>query len=203
MSGERRMRMRKIGLLGGTFDPVHYGHLLAAESAMEAAGLDGVWFVPTSAPPHKPGPGAEGRHRRGMLEAAIAGRPGFRVEDIELRRGGTSYTIDTVVALQEREPDAAFYWIAGSDMVMDLPNWREIERLAERVAFIGLERPDRACAESELPGFIRSRLVRATMPAMGISSTDIRRRTRESRSIRYMLPDPVVDYIRRNGLYES
>jgi len=195
--------MRRIGLLGGTFDPVHFGHLLAAQSAIEGARLDEVWFIPTAIPPHKPQPGASGERRRGMLEAAIADNPLFRVEDIELRREGTSYTIDTVTALRERHPDAEFFWIVGSDMVKDLPNWRRIAELARQVSFIGLERPDQPSDDELLPAYIRSRLIRAAMPPMGISSTDIRRRLRERHPVRYLLPDPVIDFIQRNGLYES
>ncbi|TFE31626.1 nicotinate-nucleotide adenylyltransferase [Cohnella luojiensis] len=195
--------MLRIGLLGGTFDPVHNGHLLAAQAAHEAAKLDEVWFIPTLMPPHKSQPGADGDKRRQMLEAAIAGNPVFRVEDIELRREGTSYTIDTVTALQDQHPEVQFYWIVGSDMVSDLPNWRKIDELADRLSFIGLERPDQAGDDSLLPSFIRRRLHRAAMPPMGISSSEIRRRCKEGRSIRYMVPDPVLEFIQRNELYES
>ncbi|BBI34784.1 nicotinate-nucleotide adenylyltransferase [Cohnella abietis] len=195
--------MRKVGLLGGTFDPVHNGHLLAAQAACEAAKLDEVWFIPTLSPPHKPQPGESSDNRRQMLEEAIATNPAFRVEDIELQREGTSYTIDTVTALQEQYPDIMFYWIVGSDMVKDLPNWRKINELAERLSFIGLERPDQPADDTMLPVFIRRRLLRASMPPMGISSTDIRRRVKEGRSIRYMLPETVIDFIVRGHLYES
>ena len=195
--------MRKIGLLGGTFDPVHNGHLLAAEASLEAAKLDEVWFIPTLSPPHKPQPGANSDERRKMLDAAIVGNPAFRVEDIELLRDGTSYTIDTVTALQERYPELIFHWIVGSDMVKDLPNWRKIEELADRLTFVGLERPDQPGDDSLLPSFIRRRLLKATMPPIGISSSEIRRRLKEGRSIRYMLPESVLDLIQRNDLYES
>jgi nicotinate-nucleotide adenylyltransferase len=194
--------MRKIGLMGGTFDPVHLGHLLAAESAREAVKLDEVWFVPTSVPPHKPQPKAGADARLAMLEAAIAGHPPFRTETAEFKREGASYTIDTVLGLQEQHPDVQFYWIVGSDMMNDLPNWRRIEELAELVTFIGLERPDQASDTTELPAFLRRKLHRAAMPPMGISSTDIRRRLKEGRSVRYQVPERVLDYIQRNGLYE-
>lgn len=195
--------MRKVGLLGGTFDPVHHGHLLAAETARDALGLDEVWFVPTLTPPHKPQPGTDAARRREMLEAAIVDNPAFRVEDIELRKEGTSYTVDTVTELRGRHPDTRFHWIVGSDMIRDLPNWRRAEELAAAVVFVGLERPDQPSDDALLPEYVRSKLTRAEMPPMGISSTDIRRRIREGRSVRYMLPDAVIDYIRRNGLYES
>jgi nicotinate-nucleotide adenylyltransferase len=195
--------MRRTGLMGGTFDPVHYGHLLAAEAAREAAQLNEVWFIPTYMPPHKGHPQADAEARLAMLEAALAGIPEFRAVDIELQRQGISYTIDTVKALMEQYPDRSFYWIAGSDMVKNLPRWREPEELARRVTFIGLERPEEPLSEEDIPAFIRSRLIRAAMPMIGLSSTDIRRRCKEGRSIRFMTPDSVVEWIQRNGLYES
>lgn len=195
--------MRRTGLLGGTFDPVHYGHLLAAEAAREAAKLEEVWFIPTAVPPHKSHPGADAQTRIRMLEAAIAGYPEFRVEDIEIERQGISYTIDTVNALLEKHPERTFYWIVGSDMVRDLPNWRQPTELAERVTFVGLERPGTPGDDSELPSYIRRKLLRASMPPIGLSSTEIRHRRKEGRSVRFMVPDAVHDYILRNGLYES
>jgi nicotinate-nucleotide adenylyltransferase len=189
--------------MGGTFDPIHIGHLIAAESAMEAAGLEEVWFIPTNTPPHKPQPGAGARERRDMAEAAIAGRSGFRVEAQELERGGVSYTIDTVITLQEREPEREFHWIVGTDMMNDLPNWRRIEELAERISFVCLSRQGEESEESSLPEFLRSKLQIAPMPPIGISSTDIRERRRSGRSVRYLVPSAVQDYIERNGLYES
>lgn len=189
--------------MGGTFDPVHYGHLLAAEAAREAAKLEEVWFIPAHLPPHKGEPHADAEARLAMLQAALAGIPEFSALDIELRRQGVSYTIDTVKALMERHPDRSFYWIMGSDMVKNLPRWREPEELARRVTFIGLERPEEPLAEKDIPEFIRSRLIRAAMPMIGLSSTEIRRRLKEGRSVRFMTPDSVVEWIRRNGLYES
>jgi nicotinate-nucleotide adenylyltransferase len=195
--------MRRVGLLGGTFDPIHIGHLIAAQAAHEAAKLDEVWFIPTSTPPHKPQPGADSDARRRMLEAAIAGNPIFKVEDIELQREGISYTIDTVITLQERHPEVMFYWIVGSVMVKDLPNWRNIDELAERLSFVGLERPDQPGDDSLLPSLIRLRLQRAVMPPIGISSSEIRRRLKEGRSVRYMLPERILEIIQKDGLYES
>jgi nicotinate-nucleotide adenylyltransferase len=195
--------MRRIGLLGGTFDPIHNGHLLAAQAAKEAAKLDEVWFIPSSSPPHKPQPSTHASHRRQMVEAAISEDDTFQMEDIELRREGISYTIDTVIALQEQYTDVQFYWIVGSDMVKDLPNWQKIDELAERISFIGLERPDQPGDDSMLPSFIRRRLLKAAMTPIGISSSEIRQRLREGRSVRYMLPETVLEIIQRDGLYES
>ncbi len=197
------MVMIRTGLMGGTFDPIHLGHLLAAEAAREAADLDEVWFIPTAVPPHKPQPGADGAARRTMVERAVAGHPCFRVEDLELERGGVSYTIDTVNLLRERYPDRSFYWIVGTDMMNDLPNWRRIEELAERVLFVCLRREGEESEEDSLPVFLRGRLLHASMPPIGISSTDIRARRREGRSIRYQVPEAVREFIEGNGLYES
>lgn len=195
--------MKRIGLFGGTFDPVHVGHLLAAEAAREAAGLEEVWFVPAAVPPHKPAPAASARQRLDMLEAAVRGVAGFRVEPIELERPGPSYTIDTVTALQTRWPDRTFFWIVGSDMANDLPHWRNAEQLAARIGFIALERPGETIREEDLPAYLRGRLLRAPMPPIGISSSDIRRRVREGRSIRFLVPEAVREYVTRNGLYAS
>lgn len=202
--------MRRIGLMGGTFDPVHIGHLLAAEAAREAAELSEVWFIPTAVPVHKPQPGASGEERRALVAAAIAGHPAFRVEELELARQGASYTIDTVLELRRRHPDDAFFWIVGADMRDDLPHWRRIEELASLVTFIALGRPGAEAAASEgggaerrapLPAYLSGAIVNAQMPPIGISSTDIRRRRAEGRSIRYMVPEAVRAEIERKGLY--
>jgi nicotinate-nucleotide adenylyltransferase len=195
--------MRRTGLFGGTFDPVHYGHLLAAEAAKEAANLEEVWFIPTFIPPHKSSPGTDAAQRLHMLEAALAACPDFRAEPIELDRQGVSYTIDTVIELRARHPDRDFFWIVGSDMVNDLPNWKNAEQLAGFVTFIGLERPGAPIGDSGLPAYIRNKLVKAIMPPIGLSSTEIRHRVQAGRSIRFMTPDPVCEWIRRHGLYES
>lgn len=193
----------RTGLMGGTFDPIHLGHLLAAEAAREAAGLDEVWFIPTSVPPHKPQPGASGEDRRAMAELAVGGHPAFRVEELELERGGVSYTIDTVNALTGRYPDRSFHWIVGTDMMNDLPHWRHIEELAEKVVFVCLGRPGEQSEANSLPAYLKERLVMAAMPPIGISSTEIRERRRQGLSIRYQVPDSVREYIGRLGLYES
>ncbi|CAM4000269.1 nicotinate-nucleotide adenylyltransferase [Cohnella lubricantis] len=195
--------MARTGLMGGTFDPIHLGHLLAAEAAREAADLDEVWFIPTNVPPHKAQPGADAQARLEMVKLAIADHPAFRAEDAELVRGGVSYTVDTVAALREHHPDRSFYWIVGTDMMNDLPNWRRIEELAAQVRFVCLRRQGEDSEASALPAYLRDNILQAPMPPIGISSTAIRDRLREGRSIRYQVPDAVRDYIGRNGLYES
>lgn len=196
--------MIKVGFMGGTFDPVHYGHLLAAETAREACGLDEVWFVPSGQPPLKANePHADGEARLEMVYRAIDFQPHFRAMDVELERDGISYTIDTIKALSEIYPGRTFSIIIGSDRVNDLPEWREIEALAELVSFIGLTRAGETLALDALPSYIREKLTIVEMPLIEISSTAIRERVASGRSIRFLVPEKVHSFIRRTGLYGS
>lgn len=196
--------MIKAGIMGGTFDPIHIGHLIAAESALEACRLDEVWFIPTASPPLKENePGARADDRLAMVSAAIAGHERFRVLDIELRRGGVSYSIDTITTLRQLHPDHSFAYIIGSDRINDLPKWHKIDELAELVTFIGLARPGTTARPELLPEELRRRLTFADMPAIGVSSTDLRERLALGKSIRYLVPDSVHDMIRRHGWYGS
>jgi nicotinate-nucleotide adenylyltransferase len=196
--------VKKAGIMGGTFDPVHIGHLIAAETALEACRLDEVWFIPTASPPLKPNaPGASASDRLEMVAAAIADRDRFRVLDIEQRRGGVSYSVDTVKSLMELHPEYSFSYIIGSDRINDLPNWHRIGELAELVTFIGLARPGTVARPELLPEELRRRITFADMPAIGVSSTDLRERLSTGRSIRYLVPDAVHDLIRRQGWYGS
>lgn len=194
----------KVGIMGGTFDPIHHGHLLAAERAREEAGLDEVWFMPAYAPPHKPNaPKATAEQRLAMVGAAIAGNRFFRTEPMEIRRGGTSYTVDTVRELVGRCPGVDFYYIIGADMVQYLPNWVRIDELVRMIRFIGLARPGYSADAGVLPVSIRASVASASMPQVDISSTMIRDMRKAGRSIRYLVPDPVLAYIEENRLYES
>ncbi|BBH21343.1 putative nicotinate-nucleotide adenylyltransferase [Paenibacillus baekrokdamisoli] len=198
------MNLIKVGFMGGTFDPIHYGHLLAAETAREACGLDEVWFIPSFHPPLKDNePGADGSQRLEMVYRAIDFQPHFRAMDVELERGGTSFSIDSIRSLQAAYPDREFSFIIGSDRVNDLPQWHLIEELAQLVRFIGVERPGEPIDTSLLPSFIANRLTVIEMPLIEISSTDIRRRVSEGRSIRFLVPEKVYSFIKRNRLYES
>lgn len=194
----------KVGIMGGTFDPIHQGHLLAAERAREEAGLDEVWFMPSSTPPHKPNaPKASAEQRLAMVEAAIAGNPFFRAEPCEIRRGGTSYTVDTVRELKAAYPGHEFYYIIGADMVQYLPHWVRIEELARMITFIGLTRPGYSTDVSGLHEAIRDKVLPVTMPQVDISSTLIRNMRSCGQSVRYLVPETVVSYIEGNRLYES
>lgn len=192
----------KIGIMGGTFDPIHIGHLIAAEAAREQAGLDEVWFIPTADPPLKDkAPSAAADQRYEMVRLAVENHSRFRVLDIELKRGGVSYSIDTVTELRKQFPGHAFCYIIGSDRINDLPRWHRIEQLSKLAGFIGLERPSNASRMDGLPSYLQLQLVE--MPPIGISSTDLRERLAAGQSIRYRVPEPVGDYIRRRGLYGS
>ncbi|WP_258171180.1 nicotinate-nucleotide adenylyltransferase [Paenibacillus sp. R14(2021)] len=196
--------MTKVGFMGGTFDPVHYGHLLAAETAREACGLDEIWFFPSGQPPLKDnGPQAEGAARLEMVYRAIDFQPHFRAMDVELEREGISFTIDTIKSLHALYPGRTFSIIIGTDRVNDLPQWHEIEELADLVSFIGVTRAGEVFQLEGLPAFITEKLTIVEMPLIEISSTDIRARIASGRSIRFMVPEKVHSFIRRNRLYES
>lgn len=191
----------KVGIMGGTFDPIHIGHMLAAECARDAYDLEEVWFMPSHIPPHKEDAGVTGLMRLEMTAEAIAGHPSFRTLDWEVKRGGVSYTVDTVRELRDAYPEHDFYFIIGADMVAYLPKWNRIGELAEILTFIGLNRPGTELSVDDLPDFLQKAVVTAEMPLIEISSTIIRSRAASGSSIRYMVPDRVYDYIVRSGIY--
>ncbi|WP_028588713.1 nicotinate-nucleotide adenylyltransferase [Paenibacillus massiliensis] len=192
----------KVGIMGGTFDPIHIGHMLAAEAARDGYALDQIWFMPSHIPPHKHAAGATGEQRLAMTREAVACNSAFEVLDLEIRRGGVSYTIDTIRALQELHPDKDFYFIIGADMVNYLAAWEQIEELASRITFIGLRRPGFELALDSLPPFLHNKVLLADMPVVDISSTDIRERLATGHSVRYMIPESVYEYIRKGRMYE-
>ena len=186
------------GLLGGSFDPVHLGHLIAAERAAEALGLARVLFIPCARQPLKAvGPVAPAADRRAMLELAVACEPAFAVEAMELERPGPgpSYTVDTLRELARRCPGERFVLLLGADAAADLTRWRAAEEVARLAEVAALTRPG---APEVATGLVRH--VVAT-PAIEISASDIRARCLAGKSIRYLVPDAVADYIERNGLY--
>ncbi|VTR43518.1 Nicotinate-nucleotide adenylyltransferase [Actinobacillus pleuropneumoniae] len=191
----------KVGIMGGTFDPIHIGHMLAAECARDAYDLEEVWFMPSHIPPHKEDAGVTGLMRLEMTAEAVAAHPSFRTLDWEVKRGGVSYTVDTVRELREAYPEHDFYFIIGADMVAYLPKWNRIGELAEMLTFIGLNRPGTKLSVDDLPDFLQKAVVTAEMPLIEISSTIIRSRAASGSSIRYMVPDRVYDYIVRSGIY--
>jgi nicotinate-nucleotide adenylyltransferase len=193
----------KIGIMGGTFDPIHLGHMIAAESAREAAGLDEVWFMPAYIPPHKQNlPKMSAEQRLAMVKLAVAEHPNFRAVDYELARRGTSYTADTVQILRHLHPELSFYYIIGADMVMYLSKWERIGEIVEIVSFIGLQRPGYEVELKQLPEELSSKVQLAVMPLIEISSTAIRERKRLRQSVRYLVCDNVRLYMEANQLYE-
>lgn len=196
--------MSKIGIMGGTFDPIHIGHLIAAETAREQCDLHEVWFIPSYAPPLKANePGVSGQQRYEMVCEALESNSAFRALDIELQRGGVSYSYDTIMELKHRYPDHTFFYIIGSDRINDLPQWHQIEQLANQAGFIGVERPSDPINLDALPAFIQARVQLIPMPAIPISSTAIRGKVKAGKSVQYLVPDRVYSYMRRNSLYEA
>ncbi|HEU4572377.1 MAG TPA: nicotinate-nucleotide adenylyltransferase [Candidatus Limnocylindrales bacterium] len=195
-----------IGILGGTFDPVHWGHLAIGESAREALGLSRVLFVPAARPPHKPGRRiSRAEDRIAMLEAATADNPSFSVSRIEADRGGPSYTLDTLLALGRSNPGAELWFILSTEALAGLPEWHEPERVldAARLAVVpraGRPAIDAGWVEARFPG--RGDRVRwIDGPAIDVSASDIRARAAAGRSIRYLVPPAVEAYITHHGLY--
>jgi nicotinate-nucleotide adenylyltransferase len=194
----------KVGIMGGTFDPIHLGHLIAAESAREGLQLDEVWFIPSHIPPHKGlGPKANAEQRWEMVSQSLENCPHFRPIDLEMKRGGTSYTIDTAAELNRLYPQHDFYYIIGADMVQYLPQWYRVDELLNWVSFIGLERAGFDLQWEELPKAIQDKVTMIPMPMIEISSTDIRERLAGGKSIRYLVPENILHYIEVNRLYES
>ncbi len=194
-----------VGVLGGTFDPVHHGHLAIAEEAREALGLEQVQFIPAASPPHKPGrPITAAGHRLAMLELATAGNPSFAVGRIELNRGGVSYTVDTLEAMQAAGARDVWF-ILSSEALAGFPAWRHPERILElcRLAVVprgGDDRPDLAGVMDRFPGRA-DRFVFLSGPLLPISGSVVRRRVAAGRSIRYLVPDAVARYIADHRLY--
>ncbi len=196
--------MSKVGVLGGTFDPLHFGHLRAAEVARDELRLETVLFVPAANPPHKPGRGVtDASARVSMLQLALADEEGFELSNIEIERGGASYTIETLDELQRRQPDAEYWFITGSDAFVDIRTWKDWEELLERYAFVVHERPGVALerASRAVASSFHQRIVFLRREMLNVSSTEIRRSVRDGHSVRFLVPEAVGDYIRRNRLY--
>ncbi len=195
----------RIGILGGTFNPPHFGHLICAQEAYVALELDAVTFMPARVPPHKPvddEPGPE--HRYELSRLAVDGDERMTVSDLEIRRDGTSYTIDTLHQLRTQDPDSELFLIVGGDVAAGLPRWREPERVLDVATLAvakrgGTPRAEVKAALADLAGAERARFF--PMPRIEISSTEVRRRVAVGEPIRYLVPDAVAGYIEREGLY--
>jgi nicotinate-nucleotide adenylyltransferase len=199
----------RLALLGGTFDPVHYGHLLLAECCREQCRLDQVWFLPAAVPPHKQDQRcAPAAARIEMLELAIAGHQAFAVCRYEADRGGINYTVDTLTHLRQEDPTRELFFLLGADMLRDLPKWRQPQRICELALPVAVRRSGQPPLDFECLAAIASaerreeiRRYQVEMPEIGISATEIRRRVQAGLSIRFRTPRAVEQYIETQGLY--
>lgn len=194
ISSPENKKLQKIGIYGGSFDPIHHGHLILAREAREALDLERIIFVPAAVSPFKGRPpAASGEARLAMLRAAIEGEQGFEIDECELRRPPPSWTIDTVEQIQKREPEAELYLLVGEDNVATLSQWRRFDDLKKLVRFVVLDRTG-----SETP-----RDYRVVRRKIDISATNIRKRVARGQSIRYLVPQAVEKIIRRQNLYRE
>lgn len=201
--------MTKIGILGGTFDPIHQGHLRMAYEAARQAKLDQVLFMPSKIPPHKRDRMiSEEAQRAQMICLAIRGQEGFRYSDFELRRNGTTYTADTLRLLQEQYPEQQYYFIMGGDSFLQLESWSRPEEIMARAVILAISRDGLSMARMRrqaegLEEKYQARIQVIRMPQMDISSSLIRDRVRQGRDITGLVPENVAVYIREHSLYRS
>lgn len=194
----------RVGLFGGTFDPIHQGHLILAEFCREACSLDKVVFVVAGEPPHKGRPGTAARHRLEMVELAIAGNDAFEASDVEISRPGPHYTYETLELTVAARPGDELFFIIGADSLADLPGWRRPERIFELATIVVVNRPgidEQLISQFQPPAGARP-IIQVPIPGIGIASRTLRSRLAESKSIRYMVPRAVEMYLRQHRLYD-
>ena len=187
----------RIGVMGGTFDPIHNGHLVSASEVANAFELDEVIFVPTGIPWHKKTV-SSAEHRYLMTVIATAANPNFTVSRVDVDRPGTTYTVDTLTDISAAHPDADLFFISGSDAIAQILAWKEIDKVWSLAHFVAVTRPGHTLELPDAPGAEMSVL---EVPAMAISSTAVRERSNTGKPIWYLVPDGVVQYIRKHGLY--
>jgi len=196
----------RLGLMGGTFDPVHYGHLVIAEETRLVFGLDRVDFVTSADPPHKKGYEiTPAEHRYAMTLLATTSNPFFRVSRREIERAGPSYSIDTIQEYQREFPEAEIFFITGADAILEILTWHRADEAVRLCTFVAATRPgyDLAKMERVLPPSYLPHIRRITVPGVDFSSTDIRERVQRGKSIKYLVPEAVEAYIAKYNLYES
>ena len=197
----------RLGIFGGTFDPIHYGHLVLAEQCREQCQLDEVWFVPAAQPPHKLTASiSTAKARCEMIQFAIAGHSAFRLSPIELERTGPSFTVTTLDQLKSENPSRGLFLLIGADSLRDFPHWREPARILQQATIVAVNRgdrplPDRTAIRTVCGDLADTQIISATMPAIDLSATDIRSRVSQKKSIRYLVPRAVEAYIQEHGLY--
>ena len=191
----------RLGVMGGTFDPIHHGHLVAASEVQTRFGLDEVVFVPTGQPWQKDAREVSpAEHRYLMTVVATASNPRFTVSRVDIDRGGPTYTIDTLVDLRRLRPDAELFFITGADALAQILSWKDADELFRLAHFIGVTRPGYVLSESGLPA---DRVTLQEVPAMAISSTDCRARVERAEPVWYLVPDGVVQYVNKYRLYAA
>ncbi len=199
----------KIGIMGGTFNPIHTGHLLLAETALSSEGLQKVMFIPSGKPYMKDEDSVlDASHRQKMVELAIADNPSFSVSDMEIRRLGNTYTSETLTILKQEQPETEFYFILGADNLFTMETWKEPEKIFSACTILAAVRNgvDNAQMQEkcrELSDNYHAKIKLLSFPETDISSTDIRMLIRQNKSIRYMVPEPVRRYIEKNQLYSA
>ncbi|WP_281290286.1 nicotinate-nucleotide adenylyltransferase [Leucobacter komagatae] len=190
---------RRVGVMGGTFDPIHHGHLVAASEVAKSFDLDEVVFVPTGQPWQKSNV-SESEHRYLMTVIATASNPQFTVSRVDVDRDGPTYTVDTLRDLKRLMPDAELFFISGADAVQQIVSWKDVEQLWELAHFIAVSRPGH---ELSLSGLSHDNVSMLEIPALSISSTDCRERVSRGYPVWYLVPDGVVQYIAKHGLYSE
>jgi nicotinate-nucleotide adenylyltransferase len=189
----------RLGVMGGTFDPIHYGHLVAASEAASAFELDKVLFVPTGEPWQKQTI-TDAEHRLAMTKLAIAGNSLFEISTVDVRRAGPTYTIDTLRDIHESNPEADVFFITGADSIAQIDSWKDSSQIWPLAHFVGVTRPGHSL---EVPKSAAGEVSLLEIPALAISSTDIRARVESGKPIDYLLPNSVIDYIHANHLYQG
>jgi len=197
----------RLGVFGGTFDPIHHGHLIVAEVMMEELRLDRVLFLPAGQPPHKLGrPITPVVHRLTMLQLAIEGNPHFALSFVDVERPGPCYTVESLAILRQEFPSDELIFLMGEDSLRDLPTWHEPNRIAEQALLAVALRPNVEVDLEEVFARVpaaRDRVLLVRVPLIQIAASDIRRRVAEGRTIRYQVPRAVEQYIERHGLYRA
>ena len=193
----------KIGIFGGSFDPIHFGHLQLAEACRQELSLDEVRFVPAGSPPHKSDSLTDGHARADMVQLAVAGYQEFTVDRRELRRAGPSWTILTLQELAAENPDMELFFLMGADSLHDFPSWREPEHILQLSTVVAVNRPGQPLPEiNELPAELdRTRIQLISMPGVDLSATELRNRVQDGRSIRFLTPRAVEAFLTEHKLY--